>query len=211
MDIIKNFIFPNKNDTLDPLSIIIKLFIYSYKPVGTKISIYNNRLYIQDAWILQGTIRSLNRDTKNDVNIITFPIIYACEKYLLSDKRKEYIPIFERVLLSFDKLKGTYLGDEITYSIEQLKTILDSYVLSDKFDITTLIQTYNSPASTIKKTRYENINTIWTTNRLNTLFGLINEIFDHPTDIELQTASLYSLHTYMVYIDIISYSILKDL
>jgi hypothetical protein len=38
----------NKNDTLDPLSVIIKLFIYAYKPVGTKISISNNKIQIQE-------------------------------------------------------------------------------------------------------------------------------------------------------------------
>ena len=36
--------FNNKTDLLDPLSVIVKLFIYSYKTVGTKISIKNNKL-----------------------------------------------------------------------------------------------------------------------------------------------------------------------
>ena len=41
MDIIAS----NKNNTLDPLSVIVKLFIYLHKPVGTKISIGNNMIY----------------------------------------------------------------------------------------------------------------------------------------------------------------------
>ena len=36
----------SKNDILDPLSVIVKLLIYYYKPIGTKISVGNNRIYI---------------------------------------------------------------------------------------------------------------------------------------------------------------------
>ena len=66
-----------KNDTLDPLSVIIKLFIYAHKPVGTKISIGSNRVTIQDPGLFQGTVRKVFGDQKNDVNIIFFPIIWA--------------------------------------------------------------------------------------------------------------------------------------
>ena len=47
MESITNLTSSNKNDILDPLSIIIKMFIYSFKQVGTKISIGNNKLCIQ--------------------------------------------------------------------------------------------------------------------------------------------------------------------
>ena len=57
----------NKNDTLDPLSVIIKLFIYGYKPVGTKISISRNKIFIQENGFFQSTIRSVFRDSKNDI------------------------------------------------------------------------------------------------------------------------------------------------
>ena len=50
----------NKNDILDPLSIIIKLFVYSYKPTGSKISIGNNRIYIQESTYIQGVLRKIN-------------------------------------------------------------------------------------------------------------------------------------------------------
>jgi hypothetical protein len=43
MDLLKG---SSKNNTLDPLSIIIKLFIYVYKPVGTKLSIGSNKILI---------------------------------------------------------------------------------------------------------------------------------------------------------------------
>ena len=64
-----------KNDTLDPLSVIIKLFIYAHKPVGTKLSIGDNKINIQEPGIFQGTVRKIYGDKKNDVNIIFFAVI----------------------------------------------------------------------------------------------------------------------------------------
>jgi hypothetical protein len=38
----------NKNEYLDPTSVLIILAINSYKPVGTKISICDNKMYFND-------------------------------------------------------------------------------------------------------------------------------------------------------------------
>ena len=67
MDLLKS---SSKNDTLDPLSVIIKLFIYAHKSVGTKLSIGSNKIIIQEPGIFQGTVRKLCGDQKNDINII---------------------------------------------------------------------------------------------------------------------------------------------
>ena len=85
MDAVNNITSNNKNDILDPLSIIVKLFIYYYKPLGTKISIGNNRIYIQDSTYIQGLVRRYNGDSKNDINILLCPILYACITYLKNE------------------------------------------------------------------------------------------------------------------------------
>lgn len=66
----------------DPLSVIIKLGILSKKPVGTKISIKNYILTIQEPSYLQGLIRYFNRDIKYDIEYIIYPIKIACDIYL---------------------------------------------------------------------------------------------------------------------------------
>ena len=93
MNIVKEIIYSSKNDILDPLSTIIKLFIYHYKPIGTKISISNNKLIIQERGMFQGTVRMIYRDTKNDINIIFYPVIFACKYFLANDKSKKFIKI----------------------------------------------------------------------------------------------------------------------
>ncbi len=121
MDIIKNFFYPNKNDILDPLSLVIKLYIYSFKPAKTKISMLNNRIEFQEDGMFQSTVRTFNRDTKNDLINMLLPLTFACETYLGDESRNKYIRIFEEVISSLDKLNKVYESNEITQNLEQLK------------------------------------------------------------------------------------------
>ena len=194
---------PNlKNDLLEPLSIILKLFIYSYKPIGTKISIYYNRIYIQEKGIFQGFVRTLLRDCKNDINIIFFPIMYACVKYLNPDNKSKFIHIFKRVLLGFDNLKETYQGNEIVYNIDQLKTIINHFTENtDDVSPNSFISTYDSVGGQIKQKTYDYLNTVWNESKLSIIFCLIHEIIDASTNIDIQRILLHTLEVYMEAID----------
>jgi len=210
MEILKNFLYPNKNDILDPLSIVIKLYILSYKPIGTKISILNNKLELQEAGYLQSTIRSINRDTKNDLLNLLFPLTYACEVYLGDIYEGRYRIIFERSLLAFDKLKNVYQLNEITNSIEQLKNIITTFLDNNNFNPKTIIGNWDEPAANLKKSFYRQTNTIWNENRLNVLFGHINEIKDISDDINLNML-LNSFYSYMIFIDTIVIKLIDDM
>jgi hypothetical protein len=200
----------NKNDTLDPLSVIIRLFIYGYKPVGTKISISNNRILIQENGVFQSTVRSIFRDSKNDINIIFFPIIFACKFYLSEEKKKKYLPLFNKLLDSFDKLKETYQGNEIIYNIDQLKNIIISFIDKHDFDPNTLLSNYDSAGGKIKQDIYKHLNSIWTTERINVIFGYVDEILELQSN-ELINHLINSLNIYMNYVDIIIYNLITNL
>ena len=200
-----------KNDILDPLSVIFKLFIYSYKPIGTKISISYNRVVIQEPGMFQGTVRIFMGDCKNDINIIIFPILYACVKYLNGNNKTKFFPIFERVLLSFDILKETYNGNEIVYNIDQLKSIISSFLNStDEVNPTSMLNTYSSPGGLIKQNMYDHINTIWNTQRLSVIFGIILEILN-TTSNELIVSLLVSLNQYMSSIDLMTANLISSI
>ena len=49
---------------LDPLSTIIKLAIISFKPIGTKISICNNLIGIQEPGLFQPIVRFVFKNNK---------------------------------------------------------------------------------------------------------------------------------------------------
>ncbi len=200
-----------KNDTLDPLSVIIKLFIYAHKPVGTKISIGSNRVTIQEPGLFQGTVRKLFGDQKNDVNIIFFPIIFASKYYLGSKEyRERFIKLFEVVLLSFDKLKETYQGNEIVYNIDQLKSIVQNFISCETFDPNTIFTSYDSAGGKIKQGMYSHLNTLWTETKLNVVFGLIDEIMELGLK-EISMNLVNALSSYMIFIDAVSYGLITNL
>jgi len=210
MDMIKDIWGKYKNDTIDPLTVIIKLFICSYKPIGTKISILNNKLIIQNSGIFQGTVRTIYRDSKNDINILFFPIIFACKFYLSRNNKPRFINLFNKILDTFEKLKKTYQGNEIIYNIDQLKNVIMSFVETDDFDPIQILSTFESPGGKIKQDIYKHLNNIWTEKRLNIIFGYVDEILE-TTNKDLVDNLIYSLNSYMNYVDIIVVNLIINL
>ena len=211
MNIVKDIVYSSKNDILDPLSTIIKLFIYSYKPTGTKISIYNNKLIIQERGIFQGAVRKIYRDTKNDINIIFYPVIFACRYFLsISEDKTKFLKIFEMVSTSFNKLKETYQGNEIIYNIDQLKNIVESFLKNDDFNPASIISNYDTPSNKIKQDIYTHLSTVWNESRLNILFGYIDEILSTTSE-ELLESLIFSLSSYANCIDIVTNNLINNL
>jgi hypothetical protein len=200
-----------KNDTLDPLSVIIKLFIYAHKPVGTKLTIGCNKINLQEPGIFQGTVRKLYGDKKNDVNIILFPIIFAGQTYLGNKKyRSRFIRVFDIVIGSFDILKETYQGNEIIYNIDQLKSITQNFIDNELFDPNILYSSYDSPGGKIKQGIYTHINTVWTDSRLDVIFGMIDEIL-LSTSKEIILALVNALNVYMGCVDMLTHNLITNL
>lgn len=67
---------------LDPLSVIIKLAIISNKPIGTKLRIDNNIIYLQEPGPFQAVCRYVLKSNKTDIQYIYNPIELACNTYL---------------------------------------------------------------------------------------------------------------------------------
>ena len=67
---------------LDPLSVIIKLAIISNKPIGTKLRIDNNIIYLQEPGPFQAACRYILKSNKTDIQYIYNPIELACNTYL---------------------------------------------------------------------------------------------------------------------------------
>lgn len=201
--------YRKKNDILNPLSVVLKLFIYSYKPIGTKISISCNRILIQEPGIFQGTVRIFLGDCKNDINILTFPILYACVKYLTGEPKLKFVPIFKRVLLSFEVMKETYHGNEIIYSIGSLETIVSTFLhANETVDPTSMVLTYASPGGRIKQNMYNHLNSLWTAERMAVVFGILQEIMN-PASVEIGVSLLNALNQYLASLDLMTSHLLS--
>ena len=71
-----------KSFLLDPLSVIIKLAILGNKPVGTKVMIQNNVIYLQEPGPFQSLCRLFYKSNKTDLQYMFNPIQLACTNFL---------------------------------------------------------------------------------------------------------------------------------
>jgi|OM-RGC.v1.015126730 hypothetical protein len=201
----------SKNDSLDPLSVIIKMYIYLYKPTGSKISIHNNSMEIQDAGWFQGATRTYKQDSKNDITILNMPILFACNTYLMGDNRDRFQQLFQKAAIAFGKLKETYPGDEIIYSIDQLKNNIEAFNCSDtETGTVNNAGSYDSAGGKIKQEIYKSINSIWTEERLTIVFNYISELEKTTVD-ELRNLLIISFYSYMSFIDSLVHSVISGL
>jgi hypothetical protein len=104
-----------KKDTrfylLDPLSTIVKLIIISFKPLNCKLSIWNNRIIIQEPSIYQPAFRFMFGDTKSDLHFLSYPIEAACKFYLDEANVKNLSGVrmlFNQAKKGISKLTETY-------------------------------------------------------------------------------------------------------
>lgn len=119
---------------LDPLQAIYTLALFSYYPVGTKISIQNNILCIQPPNYSQGALRWLQSDSKEDI----FHLFHACKRFtffygFLKKYRIDDTNLYDLLVLyskkGLTKLSETY-GDvdkiSLLHTIQLYKNILDN-------------------------------------------------------------------------------------
>ena len=102
---------------LDPLSVIIKLAIISYKPIGTKLAISNNLIYIHEIGYFQPLVRYIYNFDKTDLNFLYNPIEFACKKYLneiFVSKFPNITKLFDCSLKGINNLIETYKNSPIS-------------------------------------------------------------------------------------------------
>lgn len=199
----------SKNDILDPLSVIIKLYLYNSKPIGTKISVGNNKMEIHDITYLQGVWRRYNGDSKNDINILVCPILYACIHYLTSPETRDiYLPIFKAALEALSNLKQTYANTAIIYNIEHLINIIQSHIDNENEASNGIVNT-DTPLYKIKENIYQHLNEVWTPSRNGILFGFVKELTEVKNQ-ALRQQLLDGLTIYMNCIDILVSNVLLN-
>lgn len=113
----------NKSQILDPYSTIIRLAINTYKPIGTKIDISNNKLYLQNPSAFQGGLRFLNGSHKNDIQYLIEPIKYACD--VLIDKKKNASNLQVGIINQLNIM--TWIFIKAKHGLANLRTTYDEH------------------------------------------------------------------------------------
>ena len=99
---------PPSEKILDPMSTIIRLALLSYYETGTKLSIHDNSLFLQEPSYYQGSLRWGYSDNKEDLHNLHNPIAKALNWY---DLKIDYVKhIFIRAKKGLEGLKKCYKG-----------------------------------------------------------------------------------------------------
>ena len=114
----------DKNSIIEPLICLTRLGILEFKPIGTKISIFNNKISYNEPNVLQGALRWSNGDGRDDLHNIFLPITKASVWYDVRDENIKSIFLFgirglERLKQSYSK--NSTINHSIQYYIEYLK------------------------------------------------------------------------------------------
>ena len=152
-----------RNFILDPLSCVIRLGILYFKPKGTKISIYQNKISYHEPCILQGSIRWTNGDNRNDLHNLHNPILKALEWYDINDPTIK--TIFNLACKGLEKLKYSYDKNSIIcHSIDRYIGLLAKNEKISKDDID------------IDNNLHISLKELWNPTQINIIYNLLTEV-----------------------------------
>ena len=187
------------SDFIDPFTSIVTLALLNYKMIGSKISIKNNTLVIQDNIIFQGIIRKISGDCKNQLKILNQSIIHACKYYLSNVFRENDIDvgnIFTVAIKGLCNLKETYKQDDDTLKILTMYENIISKSLIDYDDmvhfLTNFVKLVESTSLEdnvnklldMKHDIYIQLHTIWNIEKLTIMKNLFKELDKKTTNQE---------------------------
>jgi hypothetical protein len=173
-------IFETKKDSiLDPLTCIIRLSILEFKPIGTKISLNNNKIKYNDPSAIQGALRWSNGDNREDLHNLFNPLKKAVLWYDI--KNPEIKNIINYSIRGLEKLQSSYnkntvISHSMQYYINYLKLRLDNKNNKDNKDnkdINLLSEEENE--NTISK----QLRDLWSEREISIINNLILELEDN--------------------------------
>jgi hypothetical protein len=183
---------------LDPLSVIIKLAILSNKPIGTKICISKNIIFLQEPGIFQSFCRYIFSTNKTDIQYLYNPIQLACQSYLTKEsviKNPKLKELFKCAQNGLIRLSETYKSCSIIrLCINYYSTLIDNHLQEiykdDLFKKDVMTPLYTGELITI-------FNKLWTQDRIKIILNLTTFLISD----ENASANVKSVETIMVDID----------
>jgi hypothetical protein len=160
---------------LDPLSVIIKLAIISNKPLGTKLRINNNVIFLQEPGPFQAICRYFLKNNKTDIQFLYNPIELACQHYLTkksiteNPKIKDLFKCAQNGLL---KLIETYRHCSVMRICLNYYLSLISNHLEDKNNETLFKRDNMSPFYTVEL--LDKLTKIWKQDKIKIILNLTN-------------------------------------
>jgi hypothetical protein len=160
---------------LDPLSVIIKLAIFSNKPIGTKFRIQDNVLYIQEPGYFQSICRMYYSVNKTELQYLYNPIHFACLYFLsprFTDKTPNIRKLFLCAIQGLYKLKETYKTCHIivlclNLYINLIENHFEEHMVEKLFKKDNITSFYD-------ENTLQSLHVFWTTDRIKVVLDIID-------------------------------------
>jgi hypothetical protein len=168
-----------KIQVIEPMTCIIRLAILAFKPRGTKICIYENTIYIQEPSLLQGPVRWLSGDNRNDLHHLLSPITKALVRY--DPQTDESISsIFQFAVKGLNRLKLAYsLSPNQNSSLTSHSIDLYINLIKERLDGNLPDDTDSSESNT---NTYNSFTQLWTDDQIKLIHNLFKEANVHKKE-----------------------------
>lgn len=197
-----------KNCLLDPLSVIIKLAILGNKPIGTKVLIQNNIIYLQEPGLFQSVSRVFYKTNKTDLQYMYNPIQIACTVFLSKDtvlKTPRLKNLFICAQNGLKNLMETYKNCSIIcLCLNYYYAIITNHVEQKYYDFIFL---KDSLTSLYSKELIDALNEQWSPEKIKVILDLITFL----TSDTMATDNVKSLETIIDNNDIINLKIFTNI
>ena len=136
-------LFEQKRDSiLDPLTCVIRLSILEFKPIGTKISLNNNKIKYNEPTVFQGAMRWSNGDNREDLHNLFNPLKKAVLWYDTDDEEVENILSYS--IRGLEKLQSSYNKNSvISHSIQFYINYLKKYLSTQDSNQDSIQESHN--------------------------------------------------------------------
>lgn len=192
---------------IDPLCTIFKICLLHYKYIGTKFSIKNNTITIQDPSNFQGIQRWMNSDERDQLHHLKLPIFYfkgiICghiKVYHLTVTQEYYQYINDLAIKGLKKIKIAYdtekPGSLIKNCIDDyIKTLSTNYSSEDYFQ---QMKELNKPTLFAIYNEYTNL---WKIEDFKIIMALFKKAEENE-DIHLTNVIANAINQFIIFKDI---------
>jgi len=163
---------------LEPFSTIIKLAICSFSEEGTKLAVYNNKLFIQPPNLLQGTVRMAYGNNREEVHHLLRPIMMAIDLYP-PEKNDELKSIYHLAMKGLKLIKKSYNNGSSTvnYTLDLYISIIDRKLLDKSIYIDSFDGMKDDKETTELFVHYTNIfKDLWDESDISLIFNMFKSI-----------------------------------
>ena len=166
--------FPSKHFIIDPFTCMVRLSILSFKPKGTKISLFDNMIKYNDPNIFQGSIRWTQGDHRNDLHNLYGPIVKALEWYDVNNPK--IYNIFNLSSKGLENLMLSYNNNNTTFhSLKYYKSIIDNIIENDTNTVKNVTKEDDNKI-------YTDLKKLWNKNEINIINDILEEMKEKNSD-----------------------------